>query len=220
MKETGENVGMNGAEGIKRYMETCREAFWQNVFQIEIDYLVSHLQGSRDILSVGCGPAIIEGGLTGHGFQVTGLDISQEALKCAPDSVRTVAGRAEDMPFPNASFDAVIYVASLQFIEDYRKALQRSVNVLRPCGTIIAMLLNPESDFLKNMLLDPDSYVNLIRHKDLNQIENDMAERFTIQTEYILGINDEKIYESKDPGNAALYVIVGQKKMTQFSKKI
>ena len=123
---------MKNNADVKRYVETCKEVFWQNIFQIEIDYLISHLQGSRDVLSVGCGPAFIEGELGKRGFCVTGLDISAEALKCAPDSVRTIAGRAENMAFPDFSFDAIIYVASLQFIEDYRKALQRSVNVLLP----------------------------------------------------------------------------------------
>ncbi len=33
MKGTGENDCMNGVEDIKRYVETCREAFWQNIFQ-------------------------------------------------------------------------------------------------------------------------------------------------------------------------------------------
>lgn len=202
---------MNGADNIKRYVEICRKAFWQNVFQFEINYLMPRLQGSRDILSVGCGPAIIEGKLSDYGFKVTGLDISAEALKCAPDSIRTVAGRAEDMPFPDASFDAVIYVASLQFIEDYRKALRRSVDVLRPEGKVIAMLLNPESDFFKKKLLEPDSYVNLIRHTDLNQIENVIAEYFTIQTEYTLGISGKNIFESKNKSEAALYIITGEK---------
>jgi ubiquinone/menaquinone biosynthesis C-methylase UbiE len=202
---------MNGTEDMKRYVETCREAFWQNIFQFETEYLISRLKGCRDILSVGCGPAIIEGKLSKLGFNVTGLDISAEALKCAPDSVRTIAGMAEDMPFPDASFDALIYIASLQFIEDYKKVLQRSVNILRPESKIIVMLLNPESDFLKKMSLEPDSYINFIRHTNLNEIKNFMAELFSIQTEYILGINGEEIFESKDPYKTALYVIVGRK---------
>ena len=203
---------MDNTEDIKRYVETCREEFWQNVFAFETDCLVAHLQGSSDILSIGCGPAVIEGKLSEKGFRVTGLDISAEALKCAPDTIRTVAGRAEDMMFPESSFDAVIYVASLQFIEDYKKALQRSADVLRPEGKIIALLLNPESDFFKNMRLEPDSYVNFIRHTNLNEIENFMAELFSIQTEYILGIEGEHISDSKDPRKAALYVISGRKK--------
>jgi len=196
---------------LENYLESCRKLFWQNIFQFELDYLVSQLQGSRDVLSVGCGPAIIEGGLSNHGFHVTGLDISQEALKCAPDSVRTVAGRAEDMLFPESSFDAVIYVASLQFIEDYRRALQKSTAVLRPKGKIVVMLLNPQSAFFKERSMNPDSYISMIRHKDLGQMERVIAEYYVIRTEYILGVNGEKIFASKDPCEAALYAIVGEK---------
>lgn len=202
---------MESAEETKKYVETCKETFWQNVFRVETDYLVAHLQGCHDILSVGCGPAVIEGKLSEKGFNVTGLDISTEALKCAPDNIRTVTGRAEDMPFPEFSFDAVIYVVSLQFVENYQKALQRSVTALRPQGKIIAMLLNPQSDFFKKMRLKPESYVNFIRHTNLNDIERFMTELFSIQTEYILGIDDEKTFESQDPRMAALYVINGRK---------
>jgi len=203
---------MNSCEDVKRYVETCREAFWQKILQFETEYLIARLNDCREVLSVGCGPAIIEGRLTEHGFNVTGLDISAEAIKCAPDSVRTFAGRAEDMPFEESSFDAVIYVASLQFIEDYRKALQQTLTVLKPKGRIIVMLLNPESDFFKDRLLEPDSYVSLIRHKDLNNIENVIKECYSVQAEYILGVKGENIFKSKKPSEAALYVIVGRKK--------
>ena len=202
---------MNAAEDVKRYVEICQEGFWQNIFQWETECLIERLQGCRDILSVGCGPAIIEGRLSSYGFNVIGLDVSAEALKCAPDSIRTFVGRAESMPFTESSFDAVIYVASLQFIENYQKALQRSAAVLRPEGKIVAMLLNPQSCFFKRMRVDSASYVNFIRHPNLNKIEHFMAELFSIQTEYILGIESEKIFASNDPRKAALYVVNGRK---------
>jgi ubiquinone/menaquinone biosynthesis C-methylase UbiE len=203
---------MNETEEIKKYVETCREAFWQDIFLVETEYLVSRLKNCCDVLSVGCGPAIIEGKLSEFGFNVTGMDISAEALKCAPDSVRTFAGRAKDTLFAESSFDAVIYVASLQFIEDYQKALQQSFVVLRPEGRIIVMLLNPRSDFFKKRRLEPDSYVNLIRHTDLNEMEEAVKELFTVQTEYILGVRGENLFESKAPDEAALYVIIGKKR--------
>ena len=109
--------------------------------------------------------------LARRGFRVTGLDVSREALERAPDGLRTVAARAEDLPFPPASFDAVIYVASLQFIDDYRKAMERSASVLRPAGRLIVMLLNPESEFFQSRFSDPDSYVSKVRHTDLQAIE-------------------------------------------------
>jgi len=45
---------------MKKYVETCREGFWQNIFRYETEYLVAHLKNCHDVLSVGCGPAIIE----------------------------------------------------------------------------------------------------------------------------------------------------------------
>jgi len=193
-----------------RYCESCQKEFWQRVFQLELEYLVERLEGCRDVLSIGCGPAILEGDLAKRGFNLTGLDVSQEALNQAPDQVRTIAGRAEDMSFPNNSFDAVIYVASLQFIEDYREALAKSFFVLRPNGRIIVMLLNPESDFFKKKIRDPNSYVQQIRHTDLTEIASEMAKNFRIQMDYFLGVKDNILFESKKADEAILYIIQGE----------
>ena len=197
---------------IQRYRQSCRTEFWQKVFRAELEYLLPHLEGSRDVLSIGCGPAIIESGLSERGFRVTGLDVSQEALACAPDHIRTIAGRAGDMDFPKSSFDAVIYVASLQFIEDYRKAMEKTAQVLRPAGKLIVMLLNPQSAFYKEKAQDPTSYVRKIRHTNLEEIESAIAEHFHIQTEYFMGVRDGNICESREPTEAALYVIRGARK--------
>ncbi|MFO7570564.1 MAG: class I SAM-dependent methyltransferase [Smithellaceae bacterium] len=203
---------MKNAKEIKNYIETCREDFWQKIFQIEVDYLEAHLQNCQDILSVGCGPAMIEGELVKRGFRVTGLDISEKALNCAPDIVRTVAGRAEDRLFPDSSFDAAIFVASLQFIEDYPEAIKRTAAVLRPEGKIILMLLNPRSGFYNEMRQSPDSYVNQILHTDTIRMEQDICKYFVFQTEYLLGIRGNDIFPSRDPDLAALYVIEGRKR--------
>jgi ubiquinone/menaquinone biosynthesis C-methylase UbiE len=207
--ECEEEVSMSGRLEIDRYLESCQTEFWQKVFRAELDYLTRRLEGSEDVLSVGCGPAIIERALSERGFRVTGLDVSQEALNCAPDRIRTVAARAEDMPFPESSFDAVIYIASLQFIEDYRKAIEKTERVLRPDGKLIVMLLNPASVFFRVRIRNIRSYVRKIRHKDINEIERVIAEKFQVQTEYFLGVKGENIFESGDAAEAALYIITG-----------
>ena len=125
---------------MKKYVETCREGFWQNIFRYETEYLVAHLKNCHDVLSVGCGPAIIEGKLAEYGFNVTGLDVSEEALSCAPDSVRTFVGRAEKMPFAEASFDAVIYCFSAIY-KDYRKALRRQRNFKPKAESLLCCLI-------------------------------------------------------------------------------
>ncbi|RPH93307.1 class I SAM-dependent methyltransferase [candidate division KSB1 bacterium] len=195
------------------YLESCRDEFWQKVFRLETDYLIKHLKGCRDVLSIGCGPAIIESGLSQHGFHVTGLDISQDALHCAPDSVRTVTARAEDMSFPQNSFDAVIYVASLQFIDGYQQALGRSVSILRPNGKIILMLLNPASVYFQKRFHDPDSYVSKTKHTDLQAIEDTLAESFTVHPEYFLDIKGREVSETATvKTDAALYILLGTKR--------
>jgi ubiquinone/menaquinone biosynthesis C-methylase UbiE len=196
----------------ERYLQSCQSIFWQDVFRMEANYLLEYLQGLKDILSVGCGPAIIEGALQEHGFNLTGLDVSQEALDRAPDGMRSVVAKAEDMPFPPSSFDAVIFVASLQFIDDYQKALEKTTRVLRRNGLLIVMLLNPHSRFVKERLSNPHSYVSKMKHTNLKEIEEFIARDYSVYTEYSLGIDGGTVSDSEDIQTAALYIIKGKKK--------
>jgi len=197
---------------VENYLRSCKTEFWKKVFKAELDYILQELKGTKDILSVGCGPAIIEAGLSEHGFNVTGLDISKEALNQAPDSIRTVIGSVENMDFTESSFDAVIYVASIQFIERYKEAIKQSARVLRSGGKLLIMLLNPESEFFKEKTGNPASYINKIKHTNLAEIERTIAERFFVQSEYFLGIKGDKIFQSRNPDLASLYVIKGTNK--------
>ncbi|RKY08917.1 MAG: hypothetical protein DRP65_08500 [Planctomycetota bacterium] len=201
---------------MERYLQACKTDFWKEVFKAELEYILRELEGAKDVLSIGCGPAIIETGLSEHGFNITGLDISEEALEQAPDSIRTIVGSAEDMDFADSCFDAVIYVVSLQFIEKYKEAVREAGRVLRPKGRILVMLLNPASEFFKEKAADPASYVSNIRHTDLKAIEKTMAEHFSIQTEYFLGIKRPEIFQTREPALAALYVVKGKKKARSF----
>ena len=196
---------------MENYLRSCKTEFWKKVFKAELDYILQELKGTKDILSIGCGPAIIEAGLSEHGFNVTGLDISKEALNQAPDSIRTVRGSVENMDFTESSFDAVIYVASIQFIERYKEAIKQSARVLRSGGKLLIMLLNPESEFFKEKTQNPDSYINKIKHINLAEIERTIAEHFSVQSEYFLGVRKTKTFQSRHPDLAALYIIKGKK---------
>lgn len=202
---------MNEQKTMERYLESCKDDFWKPVFEAETDYLAKNLAGCKDVLSVGCGPAIIENALSQRGFNVTGLDVSQEALDRAGDAVTTVVGSAEDLPFPDSRFDAVIFVASLQFIEDYKKAVASAARVLRSGGRVIVMSLNPESAFYMSRTANPNSYMRRIKHTDLKDIEASLMEKFSVESEFFLGIKDNTVFESGDPRDAALFVIRGSR---------
>jgi wyosine [tRNA(Phe)-imidazoG37] synthetase (radical SAM superfamily)/SAM-dependent methyltransferase len=207
-----ERVPPPRADDTGRYHDSCQTKFWQEVFRVETDYLSKQLEGARDVLSVGCGPAVVEKGLSDLGFHLTGLDVSREALDRAPDGIRTVAAPAENMPLPTASFDAVIFVVSLQFIGDYRKALEEASRVLRPDGKLVVMLLNPESEFFKNRFRDPGSYVSRIKHTALKDMKDAISQDYDIRTEYLLEVKGETIHRSAKAKEAALVVIRGRKR--------
>jgi len=197
---------------FQRYENVCRTKFWQDIFRHEIEYITAQVEEGEEILSVGCGPAIIESTLSSRGYKITGLDVSREALNCAPDNIRTVAARAEEMPFENCSFDAVVYIASLQFIEDYKKAIKRTSSVLRPDGLLILMLLNTESAFVTEKIEDPDSYMNRIKHRDNRKIQHLIGKYFDIETEYRIGVQCERVFDDRNQKSALLYIIKGRKK--------
>ncbi|MDK9717152.1 MAG: class I SAM-dependent methyltransferase [Trichlorobacter sp.] len=191
----------------ERYLKSCASDFWQRVFEAELQYLLQHLKPGDEILSVGCGPAIMERRLTEQGFLVVGLDVSREALACTGDAIRAVAAPAEEMPFPDASFDVVLYIASLQFVDNYRTALQRTAAVLRPGGRLIALLLNPASRFFRERYANSESYVRKLRHTDLAAIEKTASEWFEASGEYYLGVDGERLFESSHHEEAALYIL-------------
>lgn len=204
---------MKSASGtMRKYWKSCESEFWQNVFRVETDYLLKHLKGCQTVLSVGCGPAVIEAALGKHGYQVTGVDIEPGALRETSGTVKMVVARAEDLPFPAAAFEVVIFVTSLQFIEDYRAAVAQAARVLRENGQLIVMLLNPASAFFQRKRCQPHSYVHRIRHTDLEEIQSVISRQFEAQTEYFLGIDGATLFETREPAEAALFVIRGTRK--------
>jgi len=74
------------------------------------------------------------------------------------------------------------------------------------------MLLNPESKFFKERIENPASYMNKIRHTELQKIEAAVSEYFSISTEYFLGIDGTSIFQTRDPHLAGLYIINGVSK--------
>ena len=74
---------------------------------------------------------------------VVGLDQSPEMLTEARRrlgaEVRFVAGTAERLPFPDASFDALTFTYLLRYVSDPAATLQELARVVRPGGTIAAL---------------------------------------------------------------------------------
>ena len=109
-------------------------------------FLVSRLDvGPRaTVLDVATGTgAVAREIVTQHGCTVVGLDQSAEMLaearRRAPPDVRLVEGRAEELPFPDATFDAVTFTYLLRYVADPAETLRELARVVRPGGTIAGL---------------------------------------------------------------------------------
>lgn len=74
---------------------------------------------------------------------VVGLDQSPEMLaearRRAPANVTFLEGRAEELPFPDATFDALTFTYLLRYVDDPGATLQELARVVRPGGSIAAV---------------------------------------------------------------------------------
>ena len=91
------------------------------------------------ILDVGCGAGFLSNHLGALGHDVTGLDLSDDALAVAAHhdlrhTVRYQRGDALKLPFANASFDVVCAMDFLEHLETPEQAIAEAARVLRPSG--------------------------------------------------------------------------------------
>jgi ubiquinone/menaquinone biosynthesis C-methylase UbiE len=104
------------------------------------------ISGGETILDVGCGvgatPAFIA---REYGCRVYGIDIREHMVERAnetaqregvPDLVQCRVGDAQDLPFENDRFDAVITESVTAFPEDKQKAVREYVRVTKPGGFV------------------------------------------------------------------------------------
>jgi ubiquinone/menaquinone biosynthesis C-methylase UbiE len=194
---------------IEKFLRFYESEFGKKVLSKEAEYLNNELRGRRKILDVGCGVGYFEEMLSD--LNITGLDSSKEALEEARrrSGKRFVLGDAGNLPFPDRSFDGAFTVTTLEFLEDYEKAVDEVARVLEPSGKFVAMMLNPESEYFKSHILRPGSYFRRIKHADPKEMEKYISKLFTATGEYFLGIRDQEVLDTHDRNLAALYVVKG-----------
>jgi demethylmenaquinone methyltransferase/2-methoxy-6-polyprenyl-1,4-benzoquinol methylase len=76
---------------------------------------------------------------------VTGIDLTPEMLRQGlvnvrragqSDRVLLVAGRGEQLPFPDATFDALTFTYLLRYVADPRATIEEMVRVVKPGGVV------------------------------------------------------------------------------------
>ena len=92
-------------------------------------------QPGDSLLDVGCGTGWFSHRAAVDGLVTTGLDPSAAWLDYArahgSPAMNWVEGDARDLPFADASFDHVLSIAALCFVDDERRAVAEAVRVAR-----------------------------------------------------------------------------------------
>lgn len=93
------------------------------------------LTGKR-VLEVGCGRGFLLQVMQGLGADAVGIDANPQAI--ATGVARGMAvGDAENLDQPDASFDAVVSVHTIEHLPDLDRALSEMVRVLKPDGRML-----------------------------------------------------------------------------------
>ena len=100
-------------------------------------------------LDVATGPAGIALAVAGAtGANVVGVDLNEPMLRAGVartrrpgrrGRVRLTAGRADELPFPDATFDAVTFSYLLRYVDDPAATIAEMARCLRPGGTLASL---------------------------------------------------------------------------------
>lgn len=102
----------------------------------------AEVQSGEHVLDVACGTGILArtaAERVGPHGSVIGLDVNEGMLEVAKRQAPHIewrCGVAEELPFDNDSFDAVVSQFGLMFFENKATAVQEMVRVLRPGGRL------------------------------------------------------------------------------------
>jgi len=179
----------------------------------EVEYVYNELKNYGKILDVGCGIGSFEQNLPN--LSIIGLDIAEEMLEEARTrSDKTfIQGNAEELQFKDSTFDAVFTVTTLEFLDDYRKAIKEIARVTKPKGKLLVMMLNPQSKYFMENVQRPGDYFQKIKHANTEEIRDYVSRFYEIRKEkYFLGIQEQRVFKTDDEKHASLYVLVGIKK--------
>jgi SAM-dependent methyltransferase len=119
------------------------------------------------VLDVGCGSgldALIAAGLVGPSGRVVGLDMVFEMVQKAQENVELLGAKqvlvmmalAEDLPFEDGSFDAVISNGVINLLPGKARLLSEIHRVLKPQGRLMVADMTLEKPLPPEALNDPD----------------------------------------------------------------
>ncbi|MDY0212265.1 MAG: methyltransferase domain-containing protein [Desulfuromonadaceae bacterium] len=136
---------MPKTESFERYSAAYDEWFEKNhaLYAAELEVVRQLLpMAEADGVEVGVGSGRFAAPL---GIK-TGVEPSEKMADLARKrGVRVYIGTAEDLPFPDNSFDFVLMVTTLCFVDDVAQSFREAFRVLRPDGCMVIGFVDKQS---------------------------------------------------------------------------
>jgi SAM-dependent methyltransferase len=101
-------------------------------------------RGTGSLIDVGCGTGAYAAGLSKLGWDVTGVDLSEDMLRRArAKGVRAVHADAMSLPFEDASFDAAVSIFTNTDFDDLGAVVREIARVVRPGAPLVYLAVHP-----------------------------------------------------------------------------
>src|SRR5438552_12902644 len=97
----------------------------------------AEVTGSMSVLDIGCGPGYVAAAAAERGATSRGLDFSKEMVAIAQKKFPHIEfreGDAQNLPFPDATYDRVLANFALLHLPDPERACAEAFRVLKPGG--------------------------------------------------------------------------------------
>ena len=130
--------------------------FGKALDEIEKNIIHGHIGAlsHKQMLELGCGTGHWTEYFSLQGFTITATDISGAMLQIAQSKkikhAVFVKADAADLPFPDHSFQVIVSVTMLEFVENAQMVLNEVYRVLKPGGHLIVGCLNSLSELGKS----------------------------------------------------------------------
>lgn len=138
-----------GYDAMSEVLSFGRNRTWRRFLVSRVD-----LRGGARVLDVATGTAAVAIDLAAQRrLRVVGLDQSAPMLRSGREraaaagvDVLLLAGRAEELPFGDATFDGVTFTYLLRYVDDPQATLRELVRVLRPGGVMASLEFHVPQD--------------------------------------------------------------------------
>lgn len=182
--------------------------------------ILARLVQPRDkaVLDIGCGGGALVRELAAAGARPLGIEISDEQLAAARDAdggsgARYLVGRAENLPLPDASIDAAVFMRTLHHVPvaDMLPALAEARRVVGEGGVVYVAEPLAEGDFFTlTSLVEDEREVRAAAQRALAEAPRaGLARATTVEYEVSITLSDVEAFlrrtASVDPARAAVF---------------